>query len=45
MKKIEAPNFDLKAEVRKCRIMEDAVGKNGLMQRLLKVFKAIYTNL
>ena len=37
MKKIEAPDFDLKAEVRKCKTMEDVVGKNGLMQRLLKV--------
>lgn len=24
MKKIEAPDFDLKAEVRKCKTMEDA---------------------
>ncbi|MBU3146995.1 IS256 family transposase [Clostridium sp. CF012] len=36
MKEIEAPDFDLKAEVRKCKTMEDVVGKNGLMQRLLK---------
>lgn len=36
MKEIEEPDFDLKAEVRKCKTMEDVVGKNGLMQRLLK---------
>ncbi|MBU3130802.1 IS256 family transposase, partial [Clostridium tagluense] len=30
------PDFDLKAEVKKCKTMEDVVGKNGLMQRLLK---------
>jgi transposase-like protein len=36
MKEIEAPDFDLKAEVKKCKTMEDVVGKNGLMQRLLK---------
>lgn len=36
MKEIEAPDFDLKSEVKKCKTMEDVVGKNGLMQRLLK---------
>ena len=36
MKEIESPDFDLKAEVKKCKTMEDVVGKNGLMQRLLK---------
>lgn len=36
MRDIEVPNIDYKAEVKKCRTMEDVVGKDGLMQRLLK---------
>ncbi|MGH4122497.1 MAG: hypothetical protein ACREV6_06170 [Clostridium sp.] len=44
MKEIEAPDFDLKAEVKKCKTMEDVVGKNGLMQRLLLVQLISTTN-
>jgi putative transposase len=36
MKEIEVPDVDLKAEIKKCKTMEDVVGKDGLMQRLLK---------
>jgi len=36
MKEIEVPDIDLRSEVKKCKTMEDVVGKNGLMQRLLK---------
>lgn len=32
---LEVPDIDLKAEIKKCKTMEDVVGKNGLMQRLL----------
>lgn len=32
---LEVPDVDLKAEIKKCKTMEDIVGKNGLMQRLL----------
>ena len=28
------PDLDYQAEVRKCKTMEDVVGKNGLMQKL-----------
>ena len=30
------PDLDYQAEVRKCKTMEDVVGKNGLMQKLFK---------
>lgn len=36
MKDIIIPNIDYKAEVKKCKTMEDIVGKNGLMQKLFK---------
>ena len=29
-------DLDYRAEVRKCKTMEDVVGKNGLMQKLFK---------
>lgn len=35
MRELEVPDIDLKAEIKKCKTMEDIVGKNGLMQRLL----------
>lgn len=36
MREISVPNIDYQEEIRKCKTMEDVVGKNGLMQRLLK---------
>ena len=36
MKDIIVPNVDYQAEVKKCKTMEDVVGKNGLMQKLFK---------
>lgn len=36
MKDIIVPNIDYQAEVKKCKTMEDVVGKNGLMQKLFK---------
>ena len=36
MKEIEIPNIDYKAEIKKCKTIDDVVGKNGLMQKLLK---------
>jgi putative transposase len=35
-KEIPIPDIDYKAEIKKCKTMEDVVGKNGLLQRLLK---------
>ena len=35
-RKIIIPDLDYQAEVRKCKTMEDVVGKNGLMQKLFK---------
>ena len=35
-REIIIPDLDYKAEVRKCKTMEDVVGKNGLMQKLFK---------
>ena len=35
-KEIIIPDIDYKAEVKKCKTMEDVVGKNGLMQKLFK---------
>jgi transposase-like protein len=34
MKELDIPEIDLTKELKKCRSMEDLVGKNGLMQRL-----------
>lgn len=34
MPEINIPNIDLNSELKKCKNMEDLVGKNGLMQRL-----------
>lgn len=36
MDEINVPDIDYKAEIKKCRTMEDVVGKNGLMQKMLK---------
>ena len=36
------PDLDYRAEVRKCKTMEDVVGKNGLMQRA--DLKMLYSN-
>ena len=36
MKEISVPDIDYQDEVKNCKTMEDVVGKNGLMQRLLK---------
>ena len=33
-REIIIPDLDYQAEVRKCKTMEDVVGKNGLMQKL-----------
>ena len=35
-REIIIPDLDYQAEVRKCKTMEDVVGKNGLMQKLFK---------
>lgn len=35
-REIIIPDLDYRAEVRKCKTMEDVVGKNGLMQKLFK---------
>ncbi|MCC0689994.1 transposase, partial [Clostridioides sp. ES-S-0056-01] len=36
MKDIIVPDVDYQTEVKKCKTMEDVVGKNGLMQKLFK---------
>lgn len=36
MKKIIDDDFDYKAEVKKCKTIDDVMGKNGLIQRLIK---------
>lgn len=36
MKEIKIPNINYEEEIKKCKTMDDVVGKNGLMQRLLK---------
>jgi transposase-like protein len=36
MKEAKVPDINYKEEVKKCKTMEDVVGKNGLLQRLLK---------
>ena len=35
-REIIIPDLDYQAEVRKCKTMDDVVGKNGLMQKLFK---------
>ena len=35
-REIIIPDLDYQAEVRKCKTMEDVVGKDGLMQKLFK---------
>lgn len=35
-REIVIPDIDYQAEVKKCKTMEDVVGKNGLMQKLFK---------
>lgn len=34
MKELDIPDIDLKKELKRCKSMEDLVGKDGLMQRL-----------
>ncbi|WP_203527736.1 transposase, partial [Clostridium thermarum] len=34
MPELNIPNIDLNSELKRCKSMEDLVGKNGLMQRL-----------
>jgi putative transposase len=36
MKETSIPNLDYNSEVRKCKTMKDVLGKDGLIQRLLK---------
>ncbi|MGO5076185.1 IS256 family transposase [Clostridium sporogenes] len=36
MKEFQIPDFDYKEEVRKCKSLDDVMGKNGLIQRMLK---------
>lgn len=36
MKNFEIPDFDYKEEVSKCKSLDDVMGKNGLIQRMLK---------
>lgn len=36
MKEIDVPNINYQEEIKKCKTMDDVVGKNGLMQKLLK---------
>lgn len=36
MKDIIVPDVDYHSEIKKCKTMEDVVGKNGLMQKLFK---------
>src|SRR3712207_1309673 len=36
MRNFEVPDFDYKEEVKKCRSLDDVMGKNGLIQRMLK---------
>ena len=36
-REIIIPDLDYRAEVRKCKTMEDVVGKNGLMQSCSKI--------
>ncbi|URZ01088.1 IS256 family transposase [Clostridium felsineum] len=33
---MKVPNIDYQKEIKKCKTMDDVVGKNGLMQKLLK---------
>ena len=36
MKEINVPNINYNEEIKKCKTMDDVVGKNGLMKKLLK---------
>lgn len=36
MRNFEVPDFDYKEEVKKCKSLDDVMGKNGLIQRMLK---------
>ncbi len=36
MKEIKVPDINYQEEIKKCKTMDDVVGKNGLMQKLLK---------
>ena len=36
MDELRIPDIDYKSEIKKCKTIEDVVGKNGLMQSLLK---------
>lgn len=36
MGNMEAKNINFQEEVKKCKTMEDVLGKNGLMQKLFK---------
>lgn len=36
MKELKIPDINYQNEIKKCKTMEDVVGKNGLMQKLLK---------
>ena len=36
MKRVEDINFDYNAEVKKCKTIDDVMGKNGLIQKLVK---------
>lgn len=36
MKEFQIPNFDYKEEVKKCKSLDDVMGKNSLIQRMLK---------
>lgn len=33
---MKVPNIDYQAEIKKCKTLDDVVGKNGLMKKLLK---------
>ncbi|KOC30804.1 transposase, partial [Clostridium botulinum] len=35
MRNFEVPDFDYKEEVKKCKSLDDVMGKNGLIQRML----------
>lgn len=36
MKNLQFTNFDYEQEVKKCKSLDDVMGKNGLIQRMLK---------
>ena len=33
---MKVPDIDYQAEIKKCKTLEDVVGKNGLMKKLFK---------